>query len=42
MSFLEWLDTFKSDNGIHGLPISAYESADEEFEKDFLKKSRRI
>ncbi len=39
MSFLEWLDTFKSGKEtMHGLPICECKSANEEFEKDFYKK----
>ena len=40
MEFLDWLDTFKSDEGaMHGLPICAYEDADEEFKKNLYKKA---
>ena len=41
MEFLDWIDTFKCNEGtMHGLPICAYEDADEEFEKRLLKKAR--
>ena len=41
MEFLDWIDTFKCNEGtMHGLPICAYESVNKKFKKDFYKKAR--